>query len=207
MKTSLLCLLIGVVLLAVLGCQTSLSSEEKQIVAEIQQERVEKDSIFKEVDFSPILENDREDFKGLNYYPIDLKWRFQGPITQYDTIINDTIIGTKGDLRPARKYGYFEFELDNKIHHLEIYKIIRPDTAYQNYLFLGFTDETTGKSTYGTGRYIDLTIRSDNNYVVDFNKAYNPYCAYNPKYTCAIPPDENALPLAVTAGEKTYKQH
>jgi uncharacterized protein (DUF1684 family) len=207
MKISLLCLIIGWAILVIPGCQSRLSNEEKQIVAEIRQERAEKDSIFGEADWSPIPENERGDFAGLNYYPIDFKWRFQGPIMQYDTIIRDTIVGTKGDLRPAQRYGYFEFEIDNKKHRLEIYTIIRPDTAYQDYLFLGFTDETTGKSTYGTGRYIDLTIRMDNYYLIDFNKAYNPYCAYNPKYTCAIPPDENALPFAVKAGEKIYKQH
>jgi len=207
MKISLLCLIIGWALLVIPGCQSHLSSEEKQIVAEIQQKRTEKDSLFGKADLSPIPEIELKDFTGLNYYPIDLKWRFQGPIMQYDTILPDTIVGTKGDLRPAQKYGYFEFEVDNKKHRLEIYTINRADTAYQNYLFLGFTDKTTGKSTYGAGRYIDLTIRSDNNYVVDFNKAYNPYCAYNPKYTCAIPPDENTLPLAVMAGEKIFKKH
>jgi hypothetical protein len=184
-----------------------MTEEEQRIKSEILQSRSEKDSLFQVADWSPILENERSDFNGLNYFPVDLHWRFEGPIVTYDSLIKDTIAGTKGDLRPAMRYGYFEFTVHKKPARLEIYKIIRSDTAYQDYLFLGFTDRTTGKSTYGTGRYIDLSIRRDNHYIIDFNKAYNPYCAYNPRYTCAIPPDENALPFAVEAGEKIYKDH
>jgi uncharacterized protein (DUF1684 family) len=181
--------------------------EEEKTIEEIQKLRMEKDSLFQKAAWSPIPEAERDHFKGLHYYPIDLSWRFEGPITQYDSIINDTIVGTKGDKRPARKFGYFGFRVKNQLCRLEIYEIIRADTAQPNYLFLGFTDETTGKSTYGTGRYIDLETRNDSNYVVDFNTAYNPYCAYNKKYTCAIPPEENALQLSVTAGEKIYHEH
>ncbi|NIU01421.1 MAG: DUF1684 domain-containing protein, partial [Nitrosopumilaceae archaeon] len=72
---------------------------------------------------------------------------------------------------------------------------------------LGFTDKTSGDETYGGGRYIDLVEHDRNHYVIDFNKAYNPYCAYNPKYSCAIPPEENHLAIAVTAGEKIFKEH
>jgi uncharacterized protein (DUF1684 family) len=191
----------------ILNCESRLTVEEKQVFGEIQRARAEKDSLFRQADWSPVPEDERGHFEGLHYFPINLNWRFEGPITQYDSIINDTIIGTKGDLRPALRYGYFNFTINDQQHRLEIYQIVRSDTAYQNYLFLGFTDETTGKLTYGTGRYIDLTIKSDNHYVVDFNTAYNPYCAYNPKYTCAIPPDENTLPVQIKAGEKIYSRH
>jgi len=76
----------------------------------------------------------------------------------------------------------------------------KPDT--NKYIFLGFTDETTNKETYGAGRYINLELNNKNHYVVDFNYAYNPYCAYNPKYSCAIPSRENHLKIAIEAGEK-----
>ena len=193
--------------LLLVGCQSPLTEAEQRIKSEILKSRAEKDSLFQVADWSPIPENERSDFNGLNYFAVDLQWRFEGPIVTFHSLIRDTIVGTKGDLRPAMRYGYFEFTVNKKPARLEIYKIIRSDTAYQDYLFLGFTDRTTGKSTYGTGRYIDLSIRQDNHYIIDFNKAYNPYCAYNPGYTCAIPPDENALPFAVEAGEKVYKDH
>ena len=207
MKKIVLILSICGIQFTFVNCPSGLTIEEEKIYEDIRQTRSQKDSLFRHADWSPIPDEEKETFQGLNYFPIDLRWRFEGPITRYDSLIPDTIIGTRGDLRPALKYGYFEFTAENNPQRLEIYKIVRADTAYQNYLFLGFTDKTTGNSTYGTGRYIDLTIRSDNHYVVDFNKSYNPYCAYNPKYTCAIPPDENALPVPVKAGEKIYHQH
>jgi len=191
-----------------IACQTSQNSTEQQkILTEINKYRAEKDSIFLHADWSPILEEDKTTFKGLNYFPIDISLRFEGPIILYDTPKPDTIVGTKGDLRPALKYGYFAFSYKNRPNELQIYQIVPKDTTREKYLFLGFTDRTTGEETYYTGRYIDLVELPDGNYVVDFNLSYNPYCAYNPRYTCAIPPSENKLPLEVRAGEKIFKQH
>lgn len=181
--------------------------EQQSIVDAILKERAAKDSAFAHADWSPLLPEDKPRFSGLKYYPVDLSMRFEGPIVPYDSTIRDTIYGTKGDLRPALKYGYFPFHYRGKEYRLQIYKILRDDPAANNYLFLGFTDATSGKETYGAGRYIDLTENRQNHYVVDFNLAYNPYCAYNPRYTCAIPPEENHLPFAVKAGEKIFKKH
>jgi len=181
--------------------------EEQQIVDEILKERKEKDLEFLTEEWSPLLPEDKENFKGLKYYPVDLSLRFEGPIIKYDSTILDTIIGTKGDLRPAIKYGYFEFEYKGNKYRLQIYKILRDNPELEKHLFLGFTDETSGKETYGAGRYIDLVENEQNFYIIDFNLAYNPYCAYNPRYTCAIPPPENRLPFPVYAGEKIFKTH
>ncbi len=206
-------LVVGVVLLlAFSGCSTrepepEYSPEEQQIVDEILKERKQKDLEFLTEDWSPLLPEDKEHFKGLKYYPVDLSYRFEGPIVKYDSTILDTIIGTKGDLRPAIKYGYFEFQYNGNTYRLQIYKFMRDKPELQKYLFLGFTDATSGKETYGAGRYIDLIENEQNFYIVDFNLAYNPYCAYNPRYTCAIPPPENRLPFPVYAGEKIFKSH
>ncbi len=183
------------------------SPEQQKIVRAILKIRAEKDSAFAAADWSPLLPEDKAHFKGLKYYPIDLSLRFEGPIVKYDTLIPDTIMGTRGDLRPAVKYGYFPFTYQGKEYRLQIYQIKHKNPEYDKYLFLGFTDATTGKETYGAGRYIDLEINPQNRYVVDFNLAYNPYCAYNPRYTCAIPPEENRLPFPVRAGEKIFKEH
>ncbi len=174
---------------------------------EVLQHRAEKDSLFSHAEWSPLLPADKKNFHGLKYFPVNPDYRFEGPIVKYDSVIRDTIVGTKGDLRPALKYGYFSFKYKGKPHRLQIYKILRDDPELAKYLFLGFTDQTTGKATYGAGRYIDLSENEENHYVIDFNEAYNPYCAYNPRYTCAIPPEENALPFRVEAGEKIYKSH
>ncbi|MCK5678470.1 MAG: DUF1684 domain-containing protein, partial [Flavobacteriaceae bacterium] len=92
---------------------------------------------------------------------------------------------------------------------LEIYqnqKLILT-TDYEDYLFLPFTDKTNGESTYGGGRYLDLKIPDGDTTVIDFNKAYNPYCAYNHKYSCPIPPKANQLDVEINAGVKAYEEH
>ena len=168
---------------------------------------MEKDSLFKHADWSPLLDEEKPDFKGLKYYPVDISLRFEGSINRYDRLVADTIIGTKGDRRPAFRYGYFTFSYRGQDYRLIIFKIIRDDPDLEPYLFLGFTDETTGDETYGTGRYVDLSEDSENRCVVDFNLAYSPYCAYNARYTCAIPSEDNHLPFALRAGEKIYREH
>jgi uncharacterized protein (DUF1684 family) len=165
----------------------------------------EKNEYFKS-DESPLLEEDIPNFTGLHYYEYNPHLRFEGPINAYknpDTLI---IYGTKKDERPSIKYGYFEFNYDEKIHQLQIYKILRRQPNQDDYLFLGFTDATSNDETYGGGRYINLELNQENHCVVDFNYAYNPYCAYNPKYSCAIPPRENHLDIALKAGEKKYHE-
>lgn len=174
---------------------------------EIQQQRAQKDSLFKFSQWTPIPPGELVHFRGLNYYPIDLAYRFEGPIVKYNPMERDTIMGTGGDLRPALKYGYFQFNFQGKTYQLQVYKILDENPAHDKFLFLGFTDETNGTETYGGGRYIDIVENEQNHYIVDFNLAYNPYCAYNPKYSCAVPPAENHLPFPVRAGEKLFKQH
>lgn len=183
------------------------SPEQEAIAADILRQREEKDRDFKNDPNTPLLAEDREAFQELNYYPVDLSLRFEGPIVKYDSPLPDTIIGTKGDRRPALRYGYFPFTYQGREYRLQIYKILRDNPEFAKYLFLGFTDRTSGAETYGGGRYIDLIENEENHYVIDFNFAYNPFCAYNPRYSCAIPAAENRLPIAIKAGEKVFKKH
>jgi uncharacterized protein (DUF1684 family) len=188
-------------------CSRGYSPEQQLLIQQIEISRLEKDSLFRHADWSPLSGEDKEDFSGLNYFPIDLSFRFKGPLSLYKSPVRDTIVGTKGDLRPALRYAYFAFTYEDKKYRLDLYKMLRDDPEYEKYLFLGFTDETTGDESYPTGRYIDVTENQENYYVIDFNLAYNPYCAYNPRYTCAIPSEENRLPFAIRAGERIYKEH
>ncbi len=108
-----------------------------------------------------------------------------------------------------RKYGQLHFHLGGKPLVLTVYQnleLIRQE-KYRDYLFIPFTDETNGHASYGGGRYLDFRIPATPRVTLDFNLAYNPYCAYGGAYSCPIPPAENALPLAVEAGEKTYGEH
>ncbi|MDB5204988.1 MAG: hypothetical protein JWR72_63 [Flavisolibacter sp.] len=108
-----------------------------------------------------------------------------------------------------RLYGTLSFLIGNETYRLNVYQSqdLMTNEAYKNYLFLPFTDATTGTETYSSGRYLDLTTDDikGNKVVLDFNKAYNPYCAYvTGIYNCPIPPKENTLPVAIKAGEKNF---
>jgi uncharacterized protein len=109
-----------------------------------------------------------------------------------------------------KRYGKLLFTINDTVLQLTVYQSVQQNPLYKNYLFIPFTDVTTGDETYGSGRYIDIeTSDIKNNMVtIDFNKAYNPYCAYSTGYNCPIPPRENYLVVAIKAGEKTFaKKH
>jgi len=108
-----------------------------------------------------------------------------------------------------RKEGELHFVLQNDSLKLSVYRNLelskRP--GFENYLFLPFTDSTNGFESYGGGRYLDLQGPLSDTIIIDFNKAYNPYCAYNHRYSCPIPPQENHLPLRIEAGVLSYEKH
>jgi uncharacterized protein (DUF1684 family) len=101
--------------------------------------------------------------------------------------------------------GELPFEWDGQPYAVQVYA--PKDTSEGNYWFIPFTDNTTGVESYGGGRYIDIDEVSTDSLFLDFNYAYSPYCAYNERYDCPIPPPENALPITIAAGEKTYPLH
>jgi uncharacterized protein len=166
----------------------------------------EKNEYLKSEDNSPLLKEDRPDFISLHFYDYDPNFRFEGPITIYEKPDTVIIYGSKNDERPSLKYGNFEFPFNGKSFQLQIFKILPRKPHQSDYLFLGFTDKTSNVDTYGGGRYINLELNKENHYIVDFNYAYNPYCAYNPKYSCAIPTKEEHLEIAIEAGEKKYHE-
>ena len=148
--------------------------------------------------------------KGLQFYPVNKGYRVTATFTPSDK--NEWLTfktsGTK--TKVFRLYGTLSFVLNNQPCRLNIYQSqeLIPNPEYKNYLFLPFTDITTGKETYASGRYIDLSSTDIKNrsVMLDFNKAYNPYCAYvSGQYNCPIPPKENSLPISVKAGEKNFK--
>jgi uncharacterized protein (DUF1684 family) len=115
-----------------------------------------------------------------------------------------------GKKKPYRKYAVLHFRLLGQLYSLEVYQSVKlsQDPKYKNHLFLPFKDLTNYETTYGGGRYLDLSIPDIQGEVIeiDFNKAYNPYCAYSDGYSCPIPPDANKLPVAIPAGEKMYRK-
>ncbi|MEO5563258.1 MAG: DUF1684 domain-containing protein [Chitinophagaceae bacterium] len=152
-----------------------------------------------------------EDKKLMSFYPVNEQYLIKA---RFEKIENGGWFSmeTSGALKSInRVYGIMHFTINDTAVKLNIYQSqdLMNVTAYKEYLFLPFTDATTGEETYSGGRYIDLTIADikNNNLVIDFNKAYNPYCAYvSGKYNCPIPPKENRLAVAIKAGEKTFKK-
>jgi len=169
---------------------------------EIEEERVEKDRFFKENPKSPLRAQDIIDFKKLDYYPIDFRYVFMGEIernpkgrTEYINLPT-----SKGNFRKYVKEGKFRFSIDGREFVLTIYRHLgRPN------LFLPFKDKTNGLETYENGRYLEVECVGEKRVIIDFNKASNPYCTYNPKYTCPYANDENTLDTAIRCGEKRFK--
>lgn len=163
---------------------------------------------FKDPAQSPLPEKDRKTFKGLDFFEIDTTYNVVAEFvrTPFETPF---AMPTTTDRKPIYvKYGELFFKLKGKEYKLNVYQNQHPKKEeYKDYLFLPFTDLTNGEESYAGGRYIDMTIPRSNRVVLDFNQAYNPYCAYSGEYSCPIPPEENNLPLAVKAGVKAYKKH
>jgi hypothetical protein len=115
-------------------------------------------------------------------------------------------LGTNtGEIRSGLRYGYFDFHVGTQACRLQVYRLEdAPDL--QASLFIPFRDSTSGQETYGAGRYIDLKENTSGVYDLDFNRAYNPSCAYSSQYSCPVPPAENTLKVPIRAGEKKYSR-
>ena len=151
-----------------------------------------------------------DDKKLIRFFPVSKKYKVVADFTKND----DTsllIMKTSGKIdKKFLRYGTLSFTIDKKRLRLTVYRSISlmSNPHYKDYLFIPFTDLTSGEESYGGGKYLDITIHDiqNNKLVLDFNKAYNPYCAYTTGYNCPIPPRENDLPVAIKAGEKDYKK-
>ena len=155
---------------------------------------------------SPLTEADFEVFKSLDFFEIDTKFIVQAKFKKSKKEKVFEMKTTTNRLPKYIKYGEIEFEINNKIYKLNVYQnldLIKNQT-YQDYLFLPFLDLTNGNQSYVGGRYIDLKIPNNNTIEIDFNKAYNPYCAYSDRYSCPIVPVVNNLQIAILAGVKKF---
>lgn len=161
--------------------------------------RKSKDEFFKSLN-GPLMQDQRQKFDQLEYFPVDPAFRFYVEIDYFDE--KDTLLmaTSTGKVRKYVREGKITFNVDKK-QTLTIFK----STEETEHFFLPFKDATNGGLTYPAGRYLDPKINKAGKLVVDFNYAYNPYCAYNDQYDCPIPPPENHLPIAINAGEKKFK--
>ncbi|PIB29536.1 hypothetical protein BFP77_06015 [Maribacter sp. 4U21] len=163
---------------------------------------------FKDPEVSPLADRHRKNFEGLEFFKPDTNYVVQAKFMRTPDAL-PFLMPTSTDRKSEEVvYAIVEFQLKGKTYELEVYQNpeLILEEKYTDYLFLPFTDLTNGKETYGGGRYLDLRIPDGNTIVIDFNKAYNPYCAYNKKYSCPLVPSVNNLNTKILAGVKAFKK-
>jgi uncharacterized protein len=180
--------------------------DQKTYKKEVMKERVEKDKEFINPDETPLAKEEIGSFRGLSYFKPNLKYRITANLVRESSPDTIRMKTTTERLPLYLVYGKATFTLDGKDHTLTIFRNVglMSKPGYEDYLFVPFIDETSGKQSYGGGRYIDARIIEGNSIVLDFNRAYNPYCVYSKKYSCPIPPQENYINAKILAGEKKY---
>jgi len=176
----------------------------KTYIDELIKERKEKDYSLQFDLNSPFNRDTTITFKPLNYYEPNPDFIFKSKLIQYDVQDTVSILGTKGETRPAILLGFLELKKDDKVHKVNVYKSF--SRIGEPYYSIWFTDRTTGKDTYGVGRYLDFELNDNPEFVytIDFNRAYNPYCAYSSLFTCPIPRVEDYIDMEIEAGEKNF---
>ncbi len=169
----------------------------------------EMNEFFKDASISPLKEKDLKNFKGLDFFAFDSSYVVNAALIRTPEEKSFKMKTTTDRLPEYIKYGIVTFDLFGKSHSLNIYKNLEDinKEGYREYLFLPFLDDTNGFESYGGGRYIDLDVTEEDNLVIDFNSAYNPYCVYDEKYSCPIVPRENYLPLKINVGVKNFNKN
>jgi uncharacterized protein (DUF1684 family) len=144
-------------------------------------------------------------FAGLSYYPPELAFRVEAEVVPFAHPEIVQMATSTGDIRPQVRAAELRFRLGGR--DLRLAGFAHSHEHHLHALFVPFRDATSGRETYGAGRYLEVEVRHVNGTTratLDFNLAYNPYCAYSQDYSCPIPPAENTLPIAITAGERAY---
>lgn len=172
--------------------------------ADILAKREKLDSLFADTAQSPLTLEALKNFDSLQYFPVQKKYRVKARFNRTPESRAFGMPTTTDRLPVYEKYGEARFNLEGRDLVLNIYQNyeLRDNPDYENYLFLPFGDKTNGEDSYSGGRYLDLKIPESDSLIIDFNKAYNPYCAYNEKYSCPLIPKENILDIKIEAGVK-----
>ncbi len=173
-------------------------SEHDEFAEDLASFRRAKDDFMREDHHSPLEHADRHSFDGLHYFPYNAALRVE---TALDRNVADDVLTLEtstGDSREYHRVGKIHFEVAGQPADLTIF------AAEDGELFVPLRDGTSGRDTYGAGRYLEPENLGEDRVLVDFNYLYNPYCAYNEAYSCPLPPRENWLHVPIEAGEKTY---
>jgi uncharacterized protein (DUF1684 family) len=196
-------------LLVLQGCSQSPDrSAHIQYIKAVEAGRAMKDRQLRSGRSSPLTAGQRRDFRQLSYFPVDPGYRVAARFVANSEPYLFAIQTSTGEERVYVRVGRLEFQLGGQDLTLMTYQS-QDEVRMKGkggHLFVPFTDKTSGSDSYGGGRYLDIAWPEGETTIVDFNLAYNPYCAYNHNYSCPIPPRENSLPVEILAGEKTFRQ-
>jgi len=159
--------------------------------------RAAKNDFFAHDHQSPLTREQRREFKGLNYFPENPGLRLELPVERFPKPDAIQVQTSTGDVQTYTRYGRFHFSVDGQPAELTLYQ---SDGGF----FLPFVDSQAPRETYGAGRYLEPEELEDGRFLVDFNLAYNPYCAYNDAWSCPLTPFENHIKVPIKAGEKNF---
>lgn len=166
-------------------------------MTDLEEFRVQKDEFFRSHPQSPLTPEQRRNFRGLEYFPENDAFRLEVKVEPLNDSQPMQMQTTTGDAQFYFRHGRFKFSVDGQDAELTIYR-------NQNGYFLPFVDSLAGAETYPAGRYLEPEELPGSRFLVDFNLAYNPYCAYNEMWSCPITPAENRLKVPIRAGEKVF---
>jgi uncharacterized protein len=192
-----------VALLLAAACASKPPVDDASYTASIAAARAAKDADFANGAESPVPENLKAKFLPLAYFPVDPAYSVPAMLEQTTERVVIKMPTSVGAQRDMRRVGVLHFSL--KAQPLELSAFVEVGSASVDHLFVPFTDLTSGTETYPAGRYLDLDRNASGIYVIDFNRAYHPYCYYNPTFDCPYPPAENRLNIPVRAGERVKK--
>ncbi|WP_375416537.1 DUF1684 domain-containing protein [uncultured Hymenobacter sp.] len=202
-KIALAGLLIGIIAYSL----PKTADTDKAYAAQINQARKQKNQQFRTAATSPLTAAQKTAFDSLRYFAPDVNYRVSAHLHRTVATPTLTLARNDGGTDAYRHYADVDFTLPGQTQQqrLQLLQKVTPAGA-QEPLFLPFADATNGQQTYGGGRYLDLPVPADGaqEITLDFNAAYNPFCAYNPEYSCPLPPAENRMSVVIEAGEQTF---
>ena len=194
-----------IVLLALLLPIIAFSQSKNKMLTEIQKFQTELNAEYLNPKETPLRGDNFDNFKVHPFFPINLKYYIKAKLERTENAIPFELPTSSGRTQPYLEFGTVTFIIAGKNYELKIYQsldLIKRE-GFEDYLFLPFRDETNGKETYGGGKYMDFRIPKTDELILDFNKSYQPFCAYNAyDYNCPIVPKENFLPIRIEAGVK-----
>ena len=203
MKSSqIIILAISLVVVAAVAYMFTAAESPEAYVEKIEKERERQ---FKFIRFnieSPLTEEQKRTFSKLTFYDINPEYKVKARMISIENKKVREVPLTDGSKQRYIEHAFAEFELGGKTNKLLLLQAM--DEADKRNFFLAFADATSAAETYGGGRYLNVRQDGKNSITIDFNLAYNPYCAYNPDFACPIPPKENILDIPILAGEKNY---